>query len=165
MKKLFFTFGKPLMKVYEESESDWENFGEFINPLQHDTCQEVVKDPEKLYKQQMSLLFNQTCSNEGLLANYIYIYIYIYILMNYFCCNILLIFLYPWNLAKLYIQIISQNLFIYFFPAKSVGTVEYTNCTSAGVGGNECLGYDIKQSDGKAPVLVNVEYPFIAIVA
>ena len=35
----------------------------------------------ELYRQNVSLLFNQTCLNEGLLPNYttIYIYIYIYI--------------------------------------------------------------------------------------
>ena len=42
------------------------------------------------------------------------------------------------------------------------GAVEYTNCISAeGVrppppATTECLGYDIKQSDGKAPVMLEL---------
>ena len=44
--------------------------------------------------------------------------------------------------------------------AKSAGPVEYTNCISAGGGGvdssNECPGYDTKQSDGEAPVILEL---------
>ena len=50
----------------------------------------------------------------------------------------------------------------YEFLAQSVGTVEYTNCTSAeGLDPppppNACPGYDTKQSDG------DTKHPFIAI--
>ena len=35
--------------------------------------------------------------------------------------------------------------------AQLAGAVEYTDCFSA-----ECLGYDIKQSDGEAPVMLEL---------
>ena len=50
----------------------------------------------------------------------------------------------------------------FIFPrAQSAGAVEYTNCISAdGVrpfpSPNECLGYDIKKSDGKALVMLEL---------
>ena len=49
--------------------------------------------------------------------------------------------------------------------AQSPGTVEYTDCIYA-VSLNDCLGYDLKQPDGEAPVseaLGNMEYLFIAL--
>ena len=41
------------------------------------------------------------------------------------------------------------------YPAQSAGAVEYTDCISAKVKNsrNVCLAYDIKPSDGDAPVL------------
>ena len=47
-------------------------------------------------------------------------------------------------------------------PAQLVGAVEYTDCISAeGQDPNKCPGYNIKTFDGEAPVLENMEYPFI----
>ena len=74
--------------AYEGSEISVNNFGKFIYRLQSKTKTLVRKLERiliKLYRQNMSLLFNQTCLNEGLLPNYIYFnththtYIYIYI--------------------------------------------------------------------------------------
>ena len=48
--------------------------------------------------------------------------------------------------------------------AQSVGTVEYTDCSSAEgktPPPDECPGYDTKQSNGEVPVML--EHPFIAI--
>ena len=36
--------------------------------------------------------------------------------------------------------------------ALSTGAIEYTDCISAEGNANECHGYDTKQSDGEAPV-------------
>ena len=44
-------------------------------------------------------------------------------------------------------------------PAQSSGAVEYTDCISAeGVRSspNKCPGYDTKQSDGEAPVILEL---------
>ena len=100
LKRPFVTFAKPLlMMVYEESRSAWDNFGKFIYQPQPKTkalVRKLERIPIKLNRQHVSLLFNQTCLNEGLLPNYnlkgskwnyidnkccyfIYIYIYIYI--------------------------------------------------------------------------------------
>ena len=41
------------------------------------------------------------------------------------------------------------------YVAKLAGIVEYTDCTSADPA-NKCLGYDIKQSDGEVPVMLEL---------
>ena len=64
------------MMAYEESESAQDNFSKFVNQLQPKTKAFVWKLEGilvKLYKQNVSLLFNQTFLDEGLLPNYIYI--------------------------------------------------------------------------------------------
>ena len=62
--------------AYEKSESARNNFGKFIHQFQSET-KTLIKKLEriliKLYRQNVSLLFNQTCLNERLLPNYIYI--------------------------------------------------------------------------------------------
>ena len=73
-------------KKKKRSESTRDNFSKFIHQFQPKT-KTLIKKLEriliKLYRQNLSLLFNQTCLNERLLPNYththIYIYIYIYI--------------------------------------------------------------------------------------
>ena len=62
------------------------NFDKFMHQFQPETKTLIWKLEwifKKLYRQNVSLLFNQTCINERLLHNYthtdIYIYIYIYI--------------------------------------------------------------------------------------
>ena len=80
--------------AYERSESAQDNFGKFINQFQRETKTLVGKLKSiliKLYRQNVLLLFNQTCLNERLLPNhthththiYIYIYIYCYSLLFY----------------------------------------------------------------------------------
>ena len=95
-KNNLYTCKQLLMMAYEGSESTQDNFGKFIYQLQPKTKTLVWKLERiiiKLYRQNVSLLFNQTYLNEGLLPNYththmhihtyiyihIYIYIYIYI--------------------------------------------------------------------------------------
>ena len=46
-------------------------------------------------------------------------------------------------------KINSSDILFHAFLAPSAGAAEYTDCISA----NKCPGYDIKQSDGEAPVL------------
>ena len=77
---------QPLMMAYERSGSAWNNFGKFIHQFQPETKTLIRKLKRiliKLYRQNVSLLFNQTCLNERLLANYTHththIYIYIFI--------------------------------------------------------------------------------------
>ena len=70
-----YTCKQPLMMAYEMSKSVWDNFGKFIHQFQPETKTLIRKLERiliKLYRQSVSLLFNQTCL-------YIYIYIYIYI--------------------------------------------------------------------------------------
>ena len=85
--------------AYEGSEIARDNFGKFINQFLPETNTLIRKHERnlsKLYRQHLSLLFNETCFNERLLPNYththththIYIYIYIYI---YYCHDNLLL--------------------------------------------------------------------------
>ena len=74
------------MMAYQGSESAWDNFGKFIYQYQPETktlIRKLERILNKLYRQNLSLLFNKTSLNEQLLPNYtyfkIYIYIYIYI--------------------------------------------------------------------------------------
>ena len=64
---------KQSLMVYKKSESAGNNFGKFIHQFQPETktlIRKLEKILIKLYKQNMSLLFNQTGINA-----YIYIYI------------------------------------------------------------------------------------------
>ena len=85
------------MMAYERSESALDKFGKFIYQLQPKTktlVRKLEKIQIKLYRQNVFLLFNQKCLNEGLLPNYThthththtYIYIYIYIYMCVCVC-------------------------------------------------------------------------------
>ena len=66
------------MMAYKRSESAWDNFDKFIHQFQPET-KTLIKKLEtiliKLYRQNVSLLFNQTSLNERLLPNYTNIYI------------------------------------------------------------------------------------------
>ena len=72
--KLFKTFFKkhslyvlPLMMAYEMSESAWDIFDKFIHQFQSETktlMRKLERILIKLYRQNVSLLFNQTCLNE-----------------------------------------------------------------------------------------------------
>ena len=76
---MLYTCKQPLMMAYERSESTQDNFGKFLHQFQPETKTLIRKLERiliKLYRQNMALLFNQTCLNERLLPNYIYIYIY-----------------------------------------------------------------------------------------
>ena len=52
------------MMAYEGSESAWDNFGKFIRQFQPETKTLIRKLEIKSYRQNLSLLFNQTCLNE-----------------------------------------------------------------------------------------------------
>ena len=87
---LIYICKQPLMMAYERSESARDNFGKFIHQFQPET-KTIIRKLEriliKLYRQNVSWLFNQRCLNVSLLPNYAYththththIYIYIYI--------------------------------------------------------------------------------------
>ena len=75
--------------AYKESESTRDNFSKFIHQFQPETktlIRKLEKILIKLYRQNVSVLFNETWLNERLPPNhthihthaYIYIYIYIY---------------------------------------------------------------------------------------
>ena len=69
-----YTSKQPLMMAYEGSESAPNNFGKFIYQFHPETTTHIRKHERilyKLYRQNLSSLFNETCL-------YIYIYIYIY---------------------------------------------------------------------------------------
>ena len=77
-----YTSKQPLVMAYEGSESARDNFGRFIYQFQPETktlSRKLERILNKLYRQNLSLSFNEICLNERRLPNYIYIYIYIYI--------------------------------------------------------------------------------------
>ena len=86
-KNTFYTCKQPLMMAYGRSKSTRNIFGKFIHQFQPETKTLIWKLERiliKSYRQNVSLLFNQTCLYEKLLPNththtHIYIYIYIYI--------------------------------------------------------------------------------------
>ena len=64
------------MMTYEVSKSDRDNFGKFIYQLQSKTKRLVMNLEKillKLYRKNVSLLFNQTFLNEELLPYYTHI--------------------------------------------------------------------------------------------
>ena len=82
--------------AYEKTKSAWDNFGKFIHQFQPET-KTLIKKLEriliKLYRQNLFLLFNETCLNEWLLPNYppyIYIYIYTYACTHSVCRSLCL---------------------------------------------------------------------------
>ena len=85
------------MMAYEAAESAQDNFGKFIYQFQPETktlIRKLERILNELYRQNVSLLFNETCLNERLLPNhthththiYIYIYIYIYLFVRVVGC-------------------------------------------------------------------------------
>ena len=70
------------MMAYDRFESARDNFGKFIHQFQPET-KTLIRKLERilirLYRQNVSLLFNQTCLNERLLPNHTHTHIYIYI--------------------------------------------------------------------------------------
>ena len=71
------------MIAEERAEITQKIFGKFIHPFQPETKTLIRKLERiliKLYRQNVSLLFNGTCLNERQLPPpYIYIYVYIYL--------------------------------------------------------------------------------------
>ena len=62
-----YTSKQPLMMAYEGSESSRDNFGLFIYQLQLETktlIRKLERILNKLYRQNLSLLFNEICLNE-----------------------------------------------------------------------------------------------------
>ena len=68
--------------AYERHESARNNFGKFIYQFQPKT-KTLVRKLERIliksYRQNVSLSFNQTCLNEGLLPNHTHTHTHIYI--------------------------------------------------------------------------------------
>ena len=99
-KNNIYTCKQPLMMAYERSESTHDNLDKLINQFPPKT-KTLVRKLERIWikghRQNMFLLFNQTCLNEGLLPNYKHIWIYIYI--HVFMC----VFVCVWGLAKMFI--------------------------------------------------------------
>ena len=82
LENTLYTCKQPLMMAYKRSKRVRDNFSKFIYQFQPETKTLIRKLERiliKLYRQNVSLLFIQTCLNERLLPTYIYIYIYIYI--------------------------------------------------------------------------------------
>ena len=78
------------MMANERSKSTRDNFDKFIHQLQRETKTLIRKLERiliKLYKQNLSLLFNQTYLNEGLLPNYTYISFHIYLIAWMLICD------------------------------------------------------------------------------
>ena len=74
------------MMAYEGSESAWGNFGKFLHQFQPETktlIRKLERILVKLFRQNVSLLFNETCLNKQLLLNdthtHTHTHIYIYI--------------------------------------------------------------------------------------
>ena len=70
-----YTCKQPVIMAYEMSDSAWDNFGKFIHQFQSETTslnRKLERILIKLYRQNVSLLFNQTVLNERLLPNCAY---------------------------------------------------------------------------------------------
>ena len=71
-------------RLFIRSESARDNLGKFIYQFQPET-ETLIRKLEsvliKSYRQNVSLLFNETCLNERPLPNYSHIYTYIYTYM------------------------------------------------------------------------------------
>ena len=68
------------MMAYERSESARDNYGKFLSQFQPKTKTLVRKLERiliKIYRQNVSLLLNQTCLNERLLPNYTHAHTYL----------------------------------------------------------------------------------------
>ena len=68
-----YTRKQPLMMAYEGSESVWGNFRRFIYQFQPETktlIRKIERILNKSYRQNLFLLFNETCLNERQLPNY-----------------------------------------------------------------------------------------------
>ena len=66
----------------KSAESIWDinNYGKYINQFPPNTMKSIwqyERINKKIYRQKMSLMFNEICINEEMLSIYIYIYIYI----------------------------------------------------------------------------------------
>ena len=67
-------------------ESARDNFGKFIHQFQSETktlIRKLKRILDNLYRQNLSLLFNETCLNERLLPNYTHTHIYITTIWNW----------------------------------------------------------------------------------
>ena len=76
---------QPLIMAYKGSESAQDNFGKFIHQFQPETKTLIRKLERiliKLYKQNVSLLFNQTCLNERLLPNHTHTHTHTYMYIS-----------------------------------------------------------------------------------
>ena len=58
-----YTSKQPLTMAYERSESAQDNFGKFIHQFQPELIRKLERVLNKLYRQNLSSLFNQTCLN------------------------------------------------------------------------------------------------------
>ena len=68
---------------WAESYCEISNYERFINQFQPDIIRSIrqLERIFKIFRQKMSVMFNQICINEEMLPKYIYIYIYMYVCM------------------------------------------------------------------------------------
>ena len=69
-----------MAQSWAESTRDTYNYGQYINQFPPNTIKvirEFERIQKKIYKQKMSIMFNEICINEEMLPKYTYIYIYI----------------------------------------------------------------------------------------
>ena len=97
------------MMAYERSERAWNNFGKFIHQFQPET-KTLIKKLEriliKLYRQNVSLLFNQTCLSERQRPNtHIYIWGSLNKFPDFFVWALLLI-VHTWNSSPLWTNLL-----------------------------------------------------------
>ena len=69
-----------MTQSWAESTRDTYNYGQYINQFPPNTIKVIrqyERTQKKIYRHQMSIMFNEICINEEMLPIYIYIYIYI----------------------------------------------------------------------------------------
>ena len=113
--------------AYERSESARGNFGKFIFQQLTKTKTFVMKLERiliKFYRQNVFLLFNQICLNEGLLPDYIYmcvcvcVYSYAYVSIYMCVCVCVYVFLciFLWTYICVYIHVfVCIYIYIYIY--------------------------------------------------
>ena len=90
-----YTSKQLLMMAYEGTESARNNFGKFIYQFQPETktlIRKLERILNKLYRQNFSLLLNETCLNERLLPNYTHTHTHTYICVCVCVCTCVCVF-------------------------------------------------------------------------
>ena len=106
------------MMAQSRTESTWEinNYGKYINQFPLNTLKSIRQNErinKKIYRQKMSIIFNENCINEDILPIYTYIYIHIYIYKRVCVCVCVCVYLGSKSLFK-HVQLKTVEYFLFW---------------------------------------------------